>query len=83
MKMTNGIGRCLATSSGGLNEHIPVIIIKNDGTHMGDVGSEDEDNCSGIKSESRNDNRKRHMPNASSIDGTWRGICADGTGNRG
>jgi len=43
---------------------------------------EDEDNCSGIKSESCNDNRKWHMPDSSGINGAWRGLCADGISNR-
>jgi len=25
--LTGGIGRCLSTSGGGLNEHIPIVII--------------------------------------------------------
>lgn len=28
MILTNGVGRCLSTSGGGLNEHIPVVIIR-------------------------------------------------------
>ena len=28
MILTNNVGRCLSTSGGGLNEHIPVVIIR-------------------------------------------------------
>lgn len=27
MTITNDVGRCLSTSGGGLNEHIPVVIV--------------------------------------------------------
>lgn len=28
MSLTNDVGRCLSTSGGGLNEHIPIVIIR-------------------------------------------------------
>lgn len=28
--LTDGIGRCLSTAGGGLNEHIPIVIVIND-----------------------------------------------------
>lgn len=29
--ITNDVGRCLSTASGGLNEHIPIVILISDG----------------------------------------------------
>ena len=28
MSLTHDVGRCLSTSGGGLNEHIPIVIIR-------------------------------------------------------
>lgn len=28
--LTDGIGRCLSTAGGGLNEHIPIVIVISD-----------------------------------------------------
>ena len=44
MSLTFDVGRCLSTSSGGLNEHIPIVIITDEEINRNDSRPSNSEN---------------------------------------